>query len=72
MIIKQIKVESIVETTVGVGMVLRVGGTHPPSVQVRIVAPIPRGVCNVRPRDVSRVVSDAEVAELRAQGHNLG
>lgn len=70
--IKSIKQDSIVETTVGVGRVKRVGGTHPPSVQVVIVTPIPRGLCNVRPRDVLRVLSDAEVAELRAQGLNLG
>ena len=70
--IKSIKQGSIVETTVGVGLVKRVGGTHPPSVQVVVVTPIPRGMCNVRPRDVLRVLSDAAVAELRAQGLNLG
>jgi hypothetical protein len=70
--IKSIKQGSIVETTVGVGLVKHVGGTHPPSVQVVIVTPIPRGLCNVRPRDVLRVLPDAEVADLRAQGLNLG
>ena len=70
--IKSIKQGSIVETTMGVGLVKRVGGTHPPSVQVVIVTPIPRGLCNMRPRDVSRVLSDSEVAELRDQGVNLG
>ena len=70
--IKSIKQGSIVETTMGVGLVKRVGGTHPPSVQVVIVTPIPRGLCNMRPRDVSRALSEAEVADLRAQGLNLG
>jgi hypothetical protein len=34
----------------------RVGGTFPPSVRVRIVAPFPRGLVNVPPRDVLQEV----------------
>lgn len=40
------------ETNVGVGECLKSGGTYPPSVQIRIVFPFPRGVVNLRPRDV--------------------
>lgn len=63
--IKSIKQGSIVETTMGVGLVKRVGGTHPPSVQVVIVTPIPRGLCNLRPRDVSRVLSGSPSCGLK-------
>ncbi len=50
--IKKIRVGSWVETTQGNGVVLRVGGTHPPSVRVRIMTPFPRGEVFLRPRDV--------------------
>jgi hypothetical protein len=39
-------------TRAGTGQVLRVGGTHPPSVQINIVLPFPRGTVYVVARDV--------------------
>ncbi len=44
------------ETKLGVGECLRVGGTHPPSVQIRIDLPFPRGSVNLSPRDVYQEV----------------
>lgn len=67
MTIKQIKLGSWVETTVGIGTVERVGGTHPPSVRVHVRTPIPRGIVNVRPRDVLRQLSYEESKELNEQ-----
>ena len=55
---KEITVGDVVETTMGVGKVLRVGGTYPPSVQVDIEQPFPRGRVSMRPRDVLRVVPE--------------
>ena len=55
---KEITVGTVVETKVGVGKVLRVGGTHPPSVQVDIVQPFPRGRVSLRPRDVLRILPE--------------
>lgn len=40
------------ETKLGIGQCLSTGGTHPPSAQFRIIAPIPRGVVSLAPRDV--------------------
>jgi hypothetical protein len=65
--LKQIKVGQWYETRVGIGECKRVGGTFPPSLQVRIVAPLPRGVVNVIPRDVVRALSDAEVAPFKGE-----
>lgn len=48
------------ETTLGVGECLRVGGTHPPSVKVRIDLPLPRGVQFIAPRDVKKEVPKPE------------
>jgi hypothetical protein len=39
-------------TKQGTGKVLRVGGTHPPSVEINITLPFPRGTVFVSPRDV--------------------
>ena len=67
MTIKQIKLGSWVETTVGLGTVERIGGTHPPSVRVHVRAPIPRGIVNVKPRDVLRQLSHEESKALNDQ-----
>ncbi len=48
------------ETRVGIGECLRAGGSFPPAVQMRIVAPFPRGVVYVTPRDVQREVQKPE------------
>jgi hypothetical protein len=56
--IDKIVVGTTVETTMGIGKVVRVGGTYPPSVQVEITQPIPRGRVSLRPRDVLRVVPE--------------
>lgn len=50
--LKDIRVDMWVETKMGYGQVTRVGGTHPPSVRVRIDQPFPRGVINMVPRDI--------------------
>jgi len=63
MTLKKIKQNRWYETTVGVGKTLRVGGTHPPTVRMNIVAPLPRGTCNVIPRDVIRELTQAEIPE---------
>jgi hypothetical protein len=60
--LKKIKEGSWVETNVGVGKVRRVGGTFPVSVQVSIFVPFPRGLCNVFPRHIARVIEAAELA----------
>lgn len=64
--IAKIKVGHWYETKVGVGECVRSGGTHPPSVRMRIVSPFPRGILNVVPRDVIRELSEAESAPLKA------
>lgn len=51
-----IKVGRWYETKLGVGECTAAGGTFPPSVQVRIVAPFPRGTVTLTPRDVVREV----------------
>lgn len=50
--LKQIKVGKWYETKRGIGECTRSGGTFPPSVQLRITYPLPRGLMNFRPRDV--------------------
>ena len=57
---KQIKLDKWYRTSMGVGQVERVGGTYPPSVMVRIVAPLPRGLVNLRARDVLEEVPPPE------------
>lgn len=52
--IKDIKVGLWYETNVGIGECVRSGGTYPPSVQVNITHPWPRGTVNVAPKDVIR------------------
>jgi hypothetical protein len=52
MTITKIKVGKWYQTKVGIGECLRVGGTFPPSVQIKITHPFPRGIVNVVPRDV--------------------
>lgn len=58
--IKAIKVGCWYETNVGVGECVRSGGTFPPSVRIQITAPFPRGLVNVKPRDVFREVTAVE------------
>lgn len=48
----QIKAGRWYETKLGVGECLKSGGTHPPSVMVRIDLPFPRGRVNLTPREV--------------------
>lgn len=59
--IKKIKAGMWVSTTMGYGKVISVGGTFPPSVKVDILAPLPRGSCNLVPRDVQRELDQAEI-----------
>ena len=49
--IAQIKRGAWYETTHGVGVVEVVGGTHPPSVKIRITHPLPRGSIFLKPRN---------------------
>ena len=51
-----IKVGRWYETKLGVGECTAAGGTFPPSVMVRIVAPFPRGLVNLTPKEVVREV----------------
>lgn len=64
--IKKIRKDSIVLTNAGYGVVLSVGGVHPPAVKVRIFAPFPRGEVWVKPRDVEREVNAEELAAFSA------
>jgi hypothetical protein len=50
--IKQIKVGTWYETRQGIGVVLNVEGRRPPSVEMRIDRPFPRGRMYVSPRDI--------------------
>jgi len=59
--LKSIKVGRWYETKLGAGECTRAGGTFPPSVMVRIVAPFPRGLANLAPREITRELTDAEV-----------
>ena len=59
--ISSIKVGGWYETKSGTGQVVAAGGTFPPSVRIRIVAPFPRGEVMVSPRDVLRKL-DADEA----------
>jgi hypothetical protein len=60
--IKSIKAGRWYETELGVGECTRAGGTHPPTVQVRITHPFPRGTVYMKPRQVKREVpAPAEV-----------
>lgn len=52
--LKDLRVDMWVTTTAGYGQIVRVGGTWPPSVRVRVERPMPRGIINVMPRDVLR------------------
>ena len=54
--IKDIKKGEWYETTKGTGVCEAVGGTHPPSVQMRITLPYPRGRLYMAPRDILRKV----------------
>ena len=58
MTIKKIKKDHWYETTHGIGQAVRVGGTFPPSVEVKIVAPFPVGLRVMTPREVLREVPD--------------
>jgi hypothetical protein len=49
-----IKVGKWYETTLGIGQCVKVGGTFPPGVRIRIERPFPRGELNLTSRDVSR------------------
>ncbi len=58
--LSSIKVGGWYETRLGIGECLRVGGTYPPSVKFRIVAPLPRGEVYVKPAEVLRAVPKPE------------
>jgi hypothetical protein len=60
----KIKQGSWYETSVGFGECIKAGGCFPWSAQFRIVAPFPRGMVNVVPRDVKRELNEAEVFSL--------
>lgn len=65
--LKKIKVNHWYETKVGVGKVERVGGCFPVACRIVITYPIPRGVCNVVPRDFIREVPEFDDAETEPQ-----
>jgi hypothetical protein len=44
------------ETKQGNGPCIRSGGTHPPSVQIEVRNPFPRGRITLSPRDVLREI----------------
>lgn len=56
--IKDIKRGKWYKTTHGIGVVETVGGTHPPSVQIRITHPFPRGKLFLTPRDFEEETTD--------------
>jgi hypothetical protein len=68
MTIKKIKVGHWYKTTLGFGECKRVGGTFPPTVQIEIVRPFPRGVLNLRPRDVEEEVNPNDAPWLSWRG----
>jgi hypothetical protein len=55
--LQQIKKGRWYETKLGIGVAESVGGTFPPSVRFHIVAPFPRGVVTMTPRDVLKEVA---------------
>lgn len=61
--LKKIKVDHWYETKAGIGKVERVGGCFPVACRIVIVAPFPRGVCNVVPRDFIREVPAPEESD---------
>ena len=63
MTIKKIKVGVWYETKLGVGKCLRVGGTHPPSTKFHIVAPFPRGVLMISPKDVVGEMDESTIPQ---------
>lgn len=58
--LKDIKPGRWYETTLGTGVCVNAGGTHPPCAMIDIRFPIPRGKWNVRPRDVLKQVPAPE------------
>ncbi len=54
--LKKIKPGRWYETTVGIGECLEAGGTHPPSVKMRILYPFPRGNVYCTPRQILKEV----------------
>jgi hypothetical protein len=55
--IKDIKVGKMYQTNIGIGVCKAVGGTFPPTVKIDIQHPFPRGVVNVKPRDVQHEIT---------------
>jgi hypothetical protein len=69
--IKKIKKGVWYKTKLGNGPCVSVGETHPPSIQIHIRSPIPRGICNLTPRDVIAELSnplDEKQPESRVYG----
>lgn len=58
--LKDIKRGLWYETTQGIGKAETVGGTRPPCVMVRIIKPFPRGLVNLKPREVLNEVPAPE------------
>lgn len=58
--LEKIKVGRWYETNFGIGECVKAGGTFPPSVQIRIERPYPRGVVNLAPRDVKHEIPAPE------------
>jgi len=63
----KIKVGKWYETNVGIGQCLETGGRYPPAAKFNIVAPLPRGVVFVVPRDVLKEAEPATLEKGSAQ-----
>jgi hypothetical protein len=63
--ITSIKAGKWYETTKGVGECIRSGGTSPPSVQVKIVHPFPRGIVSFLPKEVIQEIAAIPRAVIR-------
>jgi len=59
-----VKVGHWYETKAGVGKCIQTGGWHPPAAKFQIVAPFPRGIVFVSPRDILRLLTAEECAAL--------
>lgn len=61
--LKSVKVGEWYETKSGVGPCVAVGGWHPPAAKFNILAPFPRGVTFVSPRDIVRKLDAHEIPQ---------
>ena len=70
--LKQIKVGSVYQTDLGIGDCVSVGGRFPPSVQINVRFPFPRGKCNLTPRQVQYELAPCPECSGSGKGKGKG